>query len=182
MCFEVNTLESQKVKPYSYIMTLGGAYFTFTGILGLLTSSNLVEPSANLEFFIKGYTWFYSYCSELSWVVREMLEWQFQYLLVGCVFWSSFMIFVLTDIDNPYLPLNKFLLTTPRRILAWPLLFISIGFITYYAYRRGDFKKSESELSQRNYRVIRFQAMIWEYVKFTCAFSLGALIYLGATI
>ncbi len=43
------------MKPYSYIIALGGAYFTVTGILGILTSTNLVEPSVNLEFFIKGY-------------------------------------------------------------------------------------------------------------------------------
>ena len=170
------------MKPYTYIMALGGAYFTFTGILSLLTSANLVDPNVNLDFFVKGYTWFYSYCSELNWVVRGMLEWQFQYLLVGCVFWSSFLGFVLTDINNPYLPLNKFLLATPRRVLAWPLLLICIGGITYYAYRRGDFKKSESDLSPENFRAIRFQKILWEYIKLTSAFSLGALIYFGSTI
>ncbi|MBB1311886.1 hypothetical protein H5162_20985 [Pseudoalteromonas sp. SR41-8] len=170
------------MRPYTFIMSLGGAYFTFTGILSLLTSVNLVEPSSNIEFLVKGYAWFYSYCADSSWIVSEMLEWQFQYLVVGCVFWSSFLIFVLTDINNPYLPLSKFLITTPRRVLAWPLLFINIGIITYYAYRRGDFNKSQDDLSPEHYRIVKFQEVLWDYVKLTGTLAIGYLIYIGATM
>ncbi|EJL3960744.1 hypothetical protein U0N67_004965 [Vibrio parahaemolyticus] len=167
-------------KPFTLFMATFGAYFTFTGILSLLSSADFIHPVTNLKYFVIGYNELYSHLAESYKLVEEMHEWQFQYLLVGIIIRLSVLLMVLTDIDNTYLPLSAFLHTSIRYIFAWPI-FILIIFIAYFSAKsRGDFDKTDREISPNNISGLVFLKKLWEYLKITLFLSVVAFVYVGS--
>ncbi|MEZ8718504.1 hypothetical protein AB6D81_21215 [Vibrio splendidus] len=127
-------------------------------------ASNIRGLQDKYQHFISGYSVIRDVIYVLIPKLAEQPSWLTAYIATGLLFKSSLILLKLLHPYEKQPSWGVVLITIIRHVLAWPIVLLNFILIGFIAWRRGDYRRTESDIGEKNYKALAYVKSIYQYI------------------